>query len=455
MIKTYITSGIFGLLFSVAPLTAQLPELPAGLDFDQLSTPEPSLQDYEKSNSDWRDSLPFSVNGFWDIRAGNRLKEDPNQAQMSIAESRLHLNTDLPVNGVQSTMALDLVYDPLYKDDVNFTTGGGWIDLREAFIFFSPMPAVDIKFGRQILTWGTGDLVFLNDLFPKDWNSFFLGRDVAYLKAPSDSLKLSWFNPIANIDFVYTPQFDPDRSVDNAKLSFFSPAAGQLVGSNDNLNTDLGQEFFQDDEFAARIYRLIGSVELAAYLYNGYWKSPNSVSDSGVLTFSSLAVYGASIRSPILNGVGYSEVAFYDSQADPNGNDPRIANSQLRFLLGYEQELIPNVTGGVQYYIEHIQDYGNYISGFSDARYATKEDRHIITQRVTILLEQETWILSAFNFYCFSDQDGYFRSNITHKVNDSLSIQGGLNVFYGLHESTFFGQFHTNNNLYTAVTVGF
>ncbi|MFW6031595.1 MAG: hypothetical protein ACOC9T_03300, partial [Myxococcota bacterium] len=32
---------------------------------------------------------------------------------------------------------------------------------------------------------GTGDLVFLNDLFPKDWRSFLLGRDLDYLKAPS------------------------------------------------------------------------------------------------------------------------------------------------------------------------------------------------------------------------------------------------------------------------------
>ena len=50
-----------------------------------------------------------------------------------------------------------------------------------------------------------GDLLFINDLFPKDWVSFFVGRDDEYLKAPSDSLKASFFNELFNLDFVYTP----------------------------------------------------------------------------------------------------------------------------------------------------------------------------------------------------------------------------------------------------------
>ena len=36
--------------------------------------------------------------------------------------------------------------------------------------------AFDVKIGQQVLTWGTGDYVFLNDLFPKDYPSFFAGR---------------------------------------------------------------------------------------------------------------------------------------------------------------------------------------------------------------------------------------------------------------------------------------
>ncbi|MHC4544612.1 MAG: hypothetical protein ACYSYL_08810, partial [Planctomycetota bacterium] len=61
----------------------------------------------------------------------------------------------------------------------------GDFDLREAYIFTQPLEFMDLKVGRQILTWGTGDLIFINDMFPKDWKSFFIGRDTEYLKAPS------------------------------------------------------------------------------------------------------------------------------------------------------------------------------------------------------------------------------------------------------------------------------
>ena len=34
----------------------------------------------------------------------------------------------------------------------------------------------DLRVGRQIITWGVGDLVFINDVFPKDYGAFFAGR---------------------------------------------------------------------------------------------------------------------------------------------------------------------------------------------------------------------------------------------------------------------------------------
>ena len=46
------------------------------------------------------------------------------------------------------------------------------LDVREAYIDSSSGP-VDLRLGRQIITWGVGDLIFLNDVFPKDYAAFF------------------------------------------------------------------------------------------------------------------------------------------------------------------------------------------------------------------------------------------------------------------------------------------
>ena len=104
------------------------------------------------------------------------------------------------------------------------------LDLRDVSVSFSPLDTLDVKLGRQVLTWGTGDLVFLNDLFPKDWVSFFAGRDDEYLKAPSNSVRLTQYNPWINIDFVWTPRFTPDEYIRGNRFAFFSPFDGSIVG---------------------------------------------------------------------------------------------------------------------------------------------------------------------------------------------------------------------------------
>jgi len=89
-------------------------------------------------------------------------------------------------------LTADLLADEAAPDqDLRLNQGDGWLDLREASMSLRPTDDLDVRLGRQILTWGTGDLVFINDLFPKDWNAFILGRDEDYLKAPSDAFRLA------------------------------------------------------------------------------------------------------------------------------------------------------------------------------------------------------------------------------------------------------------------------
>ena len=113
----------------------------------------------------------------------------------------------------------DLLYDGIEQE---FTA-----DIRDISLSFSPLQSLDMKVGRQVLTWGTGDLLFLNDLFPKDWVSFFAGRDDEYLKAPSNSFRATQYNNFVNIDFAWTPEFRSDIYIRRRALLLFLPACGQ------------------------------------------------------------------------------------------------------------------------------------------------------------------------------------------------------------------------------------
>jgi len=303
----------------------------------------------------------LETHGFVSYSYGRRTGTDPFEDSTSLDEIRLQLDSIMYRDSFTAELKGDFLFDEQAdnRSDVDLETGKGWFDLRLANVLFSPLSWMDVKFGRQVLTWGTGDLIFINDLFPKDWQSFFLGRDVEYLKAPSDALFVSLFPAFANIDIAYTPNFDADRHITGERISYWNGRG--TVGQNGIVSTDRPGDWFTDDELAARIYRNFGAFETAIYGYNGFWKSPGGMNPAtGEALFPKLAVYGASTRGPLGRGIANIEAGYYDSREDRSGDNPFINNSQSRLLVGYEQEVVKDFTVGVQYYLEHMMDYGNF-----------------------------------------------------------------------------------------------
>jgi len=411
----------------------------------------------EESPSPLLEALDLQVNGFVDTRAGLRTQNDPAEHDDSLGELRLQLDVQRYFDKFTAEVRADFLYDWTgHNSHVDLERGEGWFDLREAHLLFSPQPWMDVKAGRQILTWGTGDLLFINDLFPKDWASFFIGRDEAYLKAPSDAVLVSLFPTWANIDLVYTPRFDPDRFITGERISFWNPATGNISGRDDVLQTDVPNDLFSDHEVAGRLSRNVNGYELAAYGYYGFWKSPAGMDpDTGDATFPALSVYGASARGQAAGGIANIEAGYYDSRDDHSGDDPTVRNSEARILVGYQRELARNLNATVQYYLEHMMDHDDYEHALPEGQHAADEDRHVFTLRLTQLLLGQNLVLSFFTFYSPSDQDAYIRPVATYKVSDDWMVTAGGNFFMGENDDTFFGQFDQNNNLYAGARYSF
>ncbi len=389
------------------------------------------------------------LNGFAEWRGGLRLRNDPHQSDAAtLNEARLQLDSSASWKDVQFRAKADFLYDGV--------DGKADIDPREISALFSPINDVDLKIGRQILTWGVGDYIFINDLFPKDWKSFLLGRDDEYLKAPSDAVKASFFSDIANLDVVYTPRFDPDRYIDGKRISFFNPSLDRMAGEDDPFPVEQRDDWFTDDEIAVRLSRNIGGYDAALYGYHGFWKSPMGFDAvSGKVTFPQLGVYGASMRGNVFKGVGSLEAGYYDSLEDRSGDDPFIPNSQARFLAGYEQELVTDFTVGGQYYVEHMMDYAAYRAFLPSGMTPADENRHVLTLRLTWLVLHQNLRLSLFTFYSPSDNDAYLRPTASYRINDHWTASIGANLFMGESERTFFGQFEDASNAYASLRYGF
>jgi len=400
------------------------------------------------SAQDWGDdegASPVEIHGFAEGAVAGRTQNDPTQpGDFVLNEARFRL--DLSHYGERGELRFK---GDFLSDDV----AGGVVDVdvREALIVLRAASWLDARIGRQVLTWGTGDFVFLNDMFPKDYQSFFDGRDDEFLKAPSNSIKLSAYSRVGNIDVVWTPVFAPDRFITGERLSFFNPMAGGIVSA-----TAMGQplvavspaEKIENGEVAARLYRNLRGYELALYGYKGFTKEPAAFdTTAGIPTFSELAVYGASARGNLLGGIANVEGAFQQSLDDDNGDNPNVPNSQVRALAGYEHEVIANFTAGAQYYLEHIVDYAALIANSPWPQFEPRENRQMVTGRLTYRAMQQTLTLSLFGFVALQDGDVHLRPAVTRKWTDAVSVSLGGNVMTG-DPDTFFGQLEDNTNVY-------
>lgn len=397
------------------------------------------------------------LDGFVETRFGVRTGDDPYQDDLSIAEARTQLAAQWTPGGSTTVRVVgDLIYDAVEPDrSLDLETGRGWLDLREASLVFRPVSFADVKVGRQILTWGTGDLIFLNDLFPKDFRAFFIGRDDEYLKAPSDAVRVSTFFDLVNLDVAWTPRFDPDRAIDGTRLSFFNPLLGRLSGEDAMIRAALPDDWIDDDELALRAYRNLGAWETALYFYEGFWKSPAGFDDQGRALHPALRVYGASVRGPLRGGIASAEVAHYDSRDDQSGRDPFVQNGETRFLLGYEREVATNLTLGLQYFGQRTTEVDALIATLPAGFRVPDEFRHTLTVRLTRLAMNQNLTLSLFKFWSPNDDDGHLRLRASYKVTDAWRVEGGANLFYGPDEQTFFGQLKGNDNVFVGVRRSF
>lgn len=239
---------------------------------------------------------------------------------------------------------VDLVSDATEADRTQ-------VDVREAYMKLFLAKWLDVKFGRQVATWGTGDLVFANDLFAKDWDAFFTGMDDSYLKPPQDLLRLSFYKGNTTAELVLSPHFTPDNLPDGSRLSVFNPFLDQTVGRDMAPMMEQPEKNLSNGEIFARIYGAAGRFEWALYGYKGFWPTPQGIyitDTTASLFYPKMYSTGASLRGPLASFLFNAEGAIYVSPEDKDGDNPMVPNSQLRGFVGLEKSLSNDWTVSAQ-----------------------------------------------------------------------------------------------------------
>nr|MBS0019235.1 hypothetical protein [Gammaproteobacteria bacterium] len=332
---------------------------------------------------------------------------------------------------------LDLIHDAaLNKADV---------EVRELYADYNA-DRYTVRGGRQIITWGVGDLLFINDTFPKNWVAFFSGLPLEYLKLGSDAVKLDAFPAFADLE-VIVARFRQDRRPDARQFVIASPFPPELPQDIEEPSAP---------EVNVRLARYLGSWDGALYFSYTHFRAPALQRRGDIVQgeFPRLSTYGASLTGPLWNGVLSLEAGYYHSLEDRDGTDPSIDNSQTRLLAGYSREIAHDTTVGVQGYAEWMHDYDGYRRSRPPGYPERDRLRTVATLRFTQFHRHQTLRLSLFAFWGLSEGDGYLIPSLRYAFSDALWGELGANLFMGNRNGQF-GALGDNDNLYATLRYAF
>ena len=375
-------------------------------------------------------------------------RANPDGDYFKLAEERLQLRLEANKDPFRIFIKSDFFHDWIGGRDFDS-------ELREGFVEYTS-DKWDARIGRQIITWGVGDLVFINDVFPKDYDAFFSGRPLEYLKKGVDGAKFGVYPGFASFDVVVIPFFTPDKFPSPDRFWLFDPMP-QITDRPE----EEPQTTFKNTEVALRAYRQLAGFDTSVYFYRGFFRQPSAIPDNPLaptkltLTFPELSVYGASAQGNAFGGVLSLEAGYYDSRQNESGTNPFLPNSQIRFLAGYQRQPWTDFTAGIQYYVEYMQNYSEYLANLPPGFPIVPKWNDLFSLRLTQMLRHQTLKLSWFMFYSPAVGDFLLNPEIKYNFTDSIWAAIGSNIFGGGNKASQFGQLARDNNTYIQVRYEF
>jgi len=303
-----------------------------------------------------------------------------------------------------------------------------------------------VRGGRQVITWGAGDLLFINDVFPKDWGAFYSGQPLEYLKLGSDAVKLDLFMGSTTLEMVIS-DFRADRLPDDRQFIISSPFSASLPRD---------MEEPEAPEYALKLSGYLRSWDAAVYASRGYYHAPALMATATVVrgTHPRLNTLGISLSGPVASGVLNLETGYYDSEDDGNGADPTMENSQARLLIGYTRQIGQETQIGIQAYAEWMQDYDAYKHTLPSGYARRDEVRTVATVRFTQYYLHQTLTVNLFAFLGISENDSYVIPSVRYAFSDNLWMELGANILNG-SRSGMFGTLGDNDNAYVTMRYAF
>lgn len=378
------------------------------------------------------------VSGFVQLRAAHRVKPLPdcrlNGCDSMVEEGLAELLLERSWGPGWSLSLRPQAHREVISDDAALA-------LREGTIAWQPGASVDVKIGRQIITWGVSDYLFANDLFPRNYDAFFTGGSFDRMKEPVDAMHLSWRGHAdlelvlsrSKLDRMPSPsRFAATGGASSAVASGAAPGSGldaAVKAATKWGNWDLAL-------YAARLR----SRELRYYLDTVTLRSD----------IPRVAHLGVSATGNAASGVAWLEAALRQVKDGPEAvADRQFLGSSGKLILGYSRDIADGVTASAQVQLESPLSRGRYLRSLASGVRPVATFNSILHLRITARGMNQT-LGSGAQLFMGAEGDSHFNPFMNWSPVDGWTLETGANLFSG-RSDTRFGTLKRDSNVYLAM----
>ena len=364
-----------------------------------------------------QDELSLQLNGFVDSYHALQL-QSPHKIMSSRTRLRLEMRADYGEASLFSSV--NLAYNSLIKEQ----TGAF---LREAYFDYAGK-YLEVKAGRQIVTWGVADGLRITDLIsPMDYTEF-MANDYDDIRVPVNAINLKYPGESfsAELVFVPVPEYFVIPTSDDNPWQMTAPNGMQMDLSGTPA------KHIKNSEYGGRFRFFLENLDFSLTALRTFNKSPVTIAGYNLETKSAVVkgvyepmnVVGGDVSIPAGELVIRGEIAFYFGEpvALKNSMDYRLRKT-FNGLIGIDWYAGDNWTIMAQYMHKIIMDYRDVLG--------TEQNTSMITARISKELLNNTLKLSVYGMFDVDNVGFYVRPAADYLLNDQITLSLGGDILGG------------------------
>ena len=364
-----------------------------------------------------QDELNLQINGFVDTYHALQTSY-PHKIMSSRTRARLELRADYGEASLYSSM--NLAYNSLLQDQ----TGAF---LREAYFNYAGN-FLEVKAGRQIVTWGVADGLRITDLIsPMDYTEF-MANDYDDIRVPVNAIDLKIPGERVSAEFVFVPvpeYFVMPEGEDN-------PWTMQLPERTRMDLSGTPEKRLKNSEYGGRLRFFLENLDFSLTAMRTFNKSPVTVASYNPKTDSILIkgvykpmnVIGGDVSIPMGEFVIRGEVAeYFDEPIALANSSGYLLRNTLNALVGIDWYAGNNWTFMAQYMHKFIGRYRDKLG--------IEENTSMVTARISKELLNNTLKFSLYGMLDIDNLGYYVRSAADYLWSDQITLSFGADGFGG------------------------